>query len=675
MDTFKPRFLPPYYGAAYYPEDWPDATADRDIELMLGAGVNVARMAEFAWARMEPREGDYQFGWLERAVEKLADAGIASVLGTPSATPPVWLVEKHPEVLFVQADGHRIGHGGRRHTCPNNPVYRDYSVRVAEKMADAFGQDDRVVAWQIDNEVFPHYDFSGRGGMFTRACCCPVCMDGFHAWLEERFGTVDALNQAWCLDLWSQRYDRFDQVPAPDNHIWHHPSLLASWDRFNSESYVAFVAAQARAIRARALQPIGTDMMPFFELDHYAMNRELDVVQFNHYYMNDLLRQVPLYFDYLRPAKDRPWWNTETSPGCPGNHQIAPYCAPGFCRANSWLPFALGAEANLFWLWRSHWNGQELMMGGVVTTEGRPSHHYDEMREVSAGLKNSADFLRGTRPVQTGLAIHAGFDPAVLFRSQPVMSGFNYVDSLQHKVYQPLIRKQYRPDVIAPGVDLDPYRLLVSCFLPDLSAGGLRDRLQAWIEAGGIWVAGPFTDIRDGEGGKFLHAPFGILEEWAGVHCKYQIPGSPKGLRYTWADGAESEGQVWHCGFEPAPGTEILATFREHWLDGLAAVVERPMGKGAVVLLGTMPDPEAWVRLVDRLAERAGVRPAADASVNVMAAPRTGGAGSGLVAVEMENKEGWCAVPGPGVDLVSGNRVEGRVELLPYGVLVYKADA
>ena len=198
---------PPYFGAAYYPEDWPLAQIDEDIALMLRAGMNCMRIGEFAWSSMEPDEGRYEFGWLHTVVDKLAAAGLATILGTPTCTPPIWLVERYPEVLFVLDDGRPSGHGARRHACPNSPVYRDHCARIVSRMADESGQDDRILGWQIDNEVY------AIGGWPPRSCCCPVCLQLFREKMRAEFGTIEALNDAWCLSLWSQAYQSFDQLP------------------------------------------------------------------------------------------------------------------------------------------------------------------------------------------------------------------------------------------------------------------------------------------------------------------------------------------------------------------------------------------------------------------------------------------------------------------------------
>ena len=650
---------PPYLGAAYYPEDWPIEQIDDDIALMKQAGMNVMRVGEFAWSRMEPDEGVFDFDWLHLAVDKLAAAGIATIMCTPTCTPPAWLTERYPEVLFVDPSGRRSTHGARRHACPISPVYRAHCERIVTRMAQEFGRDDRIIGWQIDNEVYP-----GSG----RACCCPACMSKFQDTMRERFGTIERLNEAWCTDLWSQTYQSFEQLPAPHADIWHHPSLLAAWDQFNSKSYVEFVEFQADILHRLTDHPIGTDMMMILGVDHYDMNRNLDVVQYNHYHFREGLWQAAFWFDYIRPIKTRPFWNTETSTCWGGGTATSSYCEPGFCRANSWMPIAMGGEANLYWLWRSHWAGQELMHGSVVQSCGRPMHIFDEVKEIAQGYRAAAEFINGARPAPTGLAIHFSHTSHVTFKNQPMVNGFDYLGHFLERIYRPLIGAQFRPVVIDPSVDLGAYRVILSPFLPVLDA---RERIWDWIEQGGTWIAGPLTDIRTPDGTKFTHAPFGSLEEWGGVYCRYQIPGEPRDFAIKWSDGTESTGSLWYDMLEPRD-SESLAVYTEGPGAGLAAVTTRKVGKGRVIVLGTLPSPDDLLRMFRPIAAEAGVEPVADASGNLLVIPRAGDAGEGVIVVEFENRPARIALARPATDLLTGRVESGEIEIPAYGVKVLK---
>lgn len=654
------RFTPPYLGVAYYPEVWPQEQLDEDIRLMLEAGLNAVRIAEFAWSSMEPEEGRTELDWLLRVVERLGTAGIATIMCTPSCTPPAWLTERYPEVAAVNHAGERAQHGSRRHVCPNNPVYREHCGRIARVLAELFGRDERVIGWQIDNEV----DIWQEWG-----CYCEVCVAAFRRRLRSKFGTIDALNAAWGTNLWSQTYQSFEQVPAPRPGYCHHPSLLTEWIVFQGDSVVDYVAHQAHILHEHVSQPVGTDMMPILSVNYAQTHRHLDLVQYNHYdSMDNLWRQV-FWMDLVRPVKDVPFWNTETATCWNGGTLSNGYKEPGFCRANSWLPIALGAEANLYWLWRAHWSGQELMHGAVVSSHGRPLHIMKEVQEVSKGFKTAGTFLRGTRPSPPGFALHVSSLAWAQFRFQPMVQGFDYIESLIKRVYRPLMDTHLRADIVDPSTPLDAYKLVFSPFLPALDESNLRDRLYAWIKAGGTWVVGPFSGVRTLDGAKPRHAPFGCLEEWAGVFCKYELPGDPVEQVIRWSNGRESQGSLWYSGFETG-GAETLASYTEGPLDGLAAVTETRLGKGRIVLLGTMPVAADLKTLLLQFAAECGIQPSADATPNMLVVPREGKSGRGLMVVELQNRPGTLTLPGESRDLLTGQVLSGKIEVRPYQVLV-----
>ena len=221
----------PMLGTAYYPEAWDENEQERDIALMQKAGLKVVRMAEFAWSKMEPAEGEFHFEWLHGVIDKLEDAGIKVILGTPSATPPIWLEEKDPSMMVVYENDCRAQHGARRKNCSNNLTYRKYAARITEKMAIEFGADSRVIGWQIDNEIEP----------LENGCFCHACKKKFAEHLRQKYGTIENLNQRWNLNLWSQNYDKFEQVPMPKSHTFHNPHLMYEWKEFQSDSHVDFV--------------------------------------------------------------------------------------------------------------------------------------------------------------------------------------------------------------------------------------------------------------------------------------------------------------------------------------------------------------------------------------------------------------------------------------------------
>ncbi|HXQ35433.1 MAG TPA: beta-galactosidase, partial [Anaerolineales bacterium] len=214
-----------HIGSSYYPEHWDESRWADDIHLMKEAGFTVARMAEFAWSTMEPSPGKFDFDWLEYAIAQLAVAGIASVLGTPTAAPPAWLVQQHPDLMAVDENGRRVQFGNRCHYCVNSSEFHGATKRIVSAMADAFGENPNVIGWQLDNE-------------YNRVCYCERCHKLFLQFLKNKFGTLDALNKHWSTPYWSQTYTAWEQIPIPVGP--HNPGLMLEFKRFVTDSYRKF---------------------------------------------------------------------------------------------------------------------------------------------------------------------------------------------------------------------------------------------------------------------------------------------------------------------------------------------------------------------------------------------------------------------------------------------------
>ena len=247
-----------YFGADYYPEHWPRERWETDAKLMQEAGFNLIRVAEFSWAKLEPSEGHWDFGWLDDALDVFYKYGIQVVMGTPTATPPKWLMDRHPEIYKRDFQGLVLGFGSRRHYCYNSEIYREYSEKIVEKMAQHYANHPAVAAWQIDNE------FTAGDGLY---CYCESCRQKFIVWLKKKYGSLDALNKAWGTVFWSQTYTDWDQIIVPRKSAVHrtlgaiecnahNPGLNLDYARFQSDAIVDYCAIQSRIIRRWSKAPI-----------------------------------------------------------------------------------------------------------------------------------------------------------------------------------------------------------------------------------------------------------------------------------------------------------------------------------------------------------------------------------------------------------------------------------
>ena len=608
----------PYVGVSYYPEVAGDAI-DQDIRQMKEIGVNMMRLGGFSWCRMEPDEGRYDFKWLHQAVDKFAAAGIAVVLCTPTATPPIWLSQKHPEILRVNAAGQKIGHGGRRHYCPNSPEYRKYAVQIAEKLAGEFDKSSPVAAWQIDNE-------------FWEECYCPSCEKAFHVWLKKRYGTIGKLNQEWLTVLWSQEYQSFEQVPLPNPQRVggrHHPSLRAAYRHFMSDSYVDFCNAQARVIHDKTGKAVTTNAHnPVYQrIDYEKLFGELDVVGTDCYADAGNLIRYAFEADWMRTTGKR-FWLAETcsthSGGTSVGEKDSLVFTPGALRAKMWLTYALGGEAVSFWLWKTHWAGQEMEHGSLVYPWGDECANTSEIRTVAKELSANADWMRNTRPKQAKAALHYGVPVQWQFEASPIADGFQYDASIT-AFHRLLCDSGVSRDVIMPGASVDNYQVVFSPYLPAIDAD-LMKRMRSFVEQGGCWVLGPLSACRTVEATAFRDACYGAdFEQWLGIHVRHRL--TPGGVTQLKADGETIGCKLWCDAYEVRqPNRRVLAAYSGGPLDGMAAVVECPIGKGRVILLGTQPN-DVWLKkMIERLTPEGTSDPGIVVGERVMADGKPAGA-------------------------------------------------
>lgn len=637
-----------YIGAAYYPELWEGSEIEKDIEQCKQLGINCLRVGEFAWGKMEPSEGQYDFSWLLRVVDRLYAAGIPTVLCTPTCTPPRWFLNKYSETRTVSPTGVRQAVSSRCHPCKTSPLMRQKNREIVTKMAEIFGSHPGVIGWQIDNELF----------VYNNGCYCELCKRAFHGYLKEKYGSVKALNQRWGMSRWSLEYADFEEIEPPLPDEWRHPSLRTEWRLFHCEQIYSYINEQADILHRYTKAPVGTDMMPNNTLSYYRANEKLDVIQFNHYDTAERLPLLAFDYNFLRPIKDRPFWVTETQVGWNGSEFAENgYRPEGNCYANTWMPVAMGAEMNLYWLFRTHAGGHELAHGALLSTCGRPYRVSEEVARASAEIEKCHPFLENSR-IRSDIAIHYSSTAEHNFSSAPMLKGFSYRGTLCHRIHEAF--RHTNVDVIDVAHSLDSYRTLISPFLTTVDAD-TKERIVQWVRDGGTWIVGPMSDIMTDHTVKPTHAPFFFLEELAGVYTKYQKPIGNDVFTAVWSDGEPLEISCCYDAFEPTD-SQSLAIYEKGEFAGMSVVTERKLGKGRVILVGSVLSHDGWRKL-------AAYRPLCEASENVRLVERSGER-NGMIALELENKEGYVVLKDTYVDLIGGGTVTGRVELAPYGGLV-----
>lgn len=643
-----------YIGAAYYPEMWEESELEKDVERCKSLGVNTLRVAEFAWGKMEPREGEFDFSWLERVVDKLYENGINTVMCTPSATPPRWLLNKYPETRMVMHDLIRADVSSRCHTCKTSAVMREKNRIIVTEMAKAFAGHKGIIGWQIDNEIFP----------YSNGCYCENCKAAFREWLKGKFGSIEALNQAWGMTRWSLCYDGFADIEPPYPNQWRHPSLRKAWHDFQCRQIKTYVDEQADILHSYGCQNVGTDMMAQNYLSYYDVNEKLDVVQFNHYNPAKDLPETAFSYDFLRSVKDKPFWVTETQVGWNGSEYAeCGYRPVGNCYANTWLPVAKGAEMNLYWLFRTHPNGHELAHGALYSSAGRQYHVSEEVKRASEDFVKCKAFLTETK-IKSKIALHYSSTAMNCFEAAPLIKNFDYRATLVKNYYSAF--RHYNIDVIDTPHSLKGYEAVISPFLAYIDED-LKNRVVEWVKAGGTWIVGPMSDIMDRNVSKYTTAPYSFLEEFAGVYTKYQKPVANDVFKARWRDGEECKISLCYDAYEfdeNDPNILSLARYEGDEFDGLSVVTQRKVGKGRVILVGSVLAPGDILRLVNRA-------PIAEASENVILTERTGRQ-NGIIAVETENRKGFIVLDGEYTELLTGKKLKGKMEITPYQTLVMR---
>ena len=646
-------------GANYYPEDWDADLIDSDIEKMKECGFNVVRIAEFAWKKMEPSEGNYSFEWLHNVVDKMKAAGIGVIMGTPTATPPSWLIKKYPDIAMLSRDGIRTSHGGRRHCCSENPNFLRESARIVERLAKEFGSDDGVIGWQIDNEIYH----------FGDGCCCEYCMNAFHRHLSEKYGDAEGVNKAWNLNLFSQAYDEIEDIPAPF-HAWHNPHIKLEWNLSHRNGHARFVHMQADIIRKYSKAPIGTDTMPVNGFDYRELNAPLDVAQFNHYSTN--LIDVSFWMDYMRNFSKIPFWNTETQPCWNGStRQGHALQGEGFVYMNTWLPIMLGGEANLYWLWRTHWAGHELMHGSVIDSSGRYTYANGEIRKASSEFEKVKDFLPEYK-VES--------DTALLFTSlnwnikltQDINEKIRNEAGFVYDFYTSLINSGIHPNVIDAAEELDKYKLIFTPTAYTLEEHDFVKRITEWVENGGVWVAGPMCDIRTAIGTKHKTSPYGSLEEITNSRLTYIIPDDNGRITLENENGCETSGSAIYELFEISDFEPLLTVKNGHSaLIGKCASFVKKVGKGYVVLLGTLPCEDELSRIMKKAASLATAK-VYDTDEGIMVTKRVKDGDVFYIAASVGGKEGSFRFDGELTDVITGKTYKNELDLAPYELHILK---
>uniref|UniRef100_Q01YA8 Beta-galactosidase n=1 Tax=Solibacter usitatus (strain Ellin6076) TaxID=234267 RepID=Q01YA8_SOLUE len=608
LPLFSPAAAPDWFprsdmmsiGVYYYPEAWPESQWARDMANMRKMGMEFVHLGEFAWSFMEPEEGHFELDWLEKNVALAAQNHLKVILCTPSATPPIWLTRKYPEILMVDAAGRRMNHGGRQQADWSAPVYRDYVAKIDAELAKRFGRDPRVWGWQIDNEL-SHYE--------KEFSYSPAATARFRAWLREKYGTIARLNADWGTAFWSMVYQNFDQIEIPNQ--LDHPGLpnphaqldFNRWFAAEAADYLRFQAATLRQ-NGVAAQWITTNYMAMYpNVDPTLSAKDLDAFTWTHYPVHgDVFPENgPLGFrlgsgavqsfmhDFMRPINGLSGL-MELQPGQVNWGAINPWPQPGAIHMWIMRAFAAGARIVCTYRYRQPLFGNEQYHKGLVETDGvTPS---PGGREYSRAMADILKLRPSYRPDAKEPAAYAKRRTAFLINFDNRWDIENHKqttrwDTHAHwlKYYRALKSMMAPVDVVTEDRDLAAYPFVVAPAY-QLVDQALIAKWTAYAGNGGHLILTARTGQKDRRG----HFPETLWAEQiyrligARLPIYDLLPGNlegtvtAEGVRYSWGSWADI--------LEPEPGTTSLATYSDQFYAGRSAAVTHKLGKGSVTYIG-----------------------------------------------------------------------------------------
>ena len=580
-------------GAYYYPEHWDESQWERDLKQMHELGFEFTHFAEFAWAQLEPQEGVYDFSWLDRAVALAAKYDLKVVMCTSTATPPVWLSRKYPEILLKSEDGTVQDHGARQHASFASPVYRKLAYRMIEELARHYGNDSRIIGWQLDNEPAVQFDYN------------QAAEEAFREFLKEKYHhNIQELNAAWGTAFWSEVYSRFEEITLPKTAqmFMNHHQIL-DYRRFAAKQTNDFLNEQCRLIRKYAKnQWVTTNYIPDYDKGHIGGSKDLDFVSYTRYMVygdnegigrrgyrvgNPL--RIAMANDFFRPVNGT-YGVMELQPGQVNWGSINPQPLPGAVRLWLWSVFAGGSDFICTYRYRQPLYGTEQYHYGIVGTDGvtvTPGG-----REYEQFMKEIRSLRKDYCPKEDKPETYLKRKTAILWNPENYWSidrqkqnatwnTFAHVD----KYYRTLKSYAAPVDFISEEKDFSQYPVMI---VPayQLADKELVARWKKYVEEGGNLVLTCRTAQKD-RFGRLPEAPFGsMIDELTGNHIEFydlllpQDPGQVKmdGKVYTW--------NTWGEILQSGTSNEVWATYTNEFYEGKPAVTFRKLGKGSVTYIG-----------------------------------------------------------------------------------------
>ncbi|MBW3637470.1 MAG: beta-galactosidase [Armatimonadetes bacterium] len=606
-----------WHGADYNPEQWletPQVWED-DLRLMNAAHMSSATIGIFSWTMLEPREGEFDFSWMERVFETLAQNGQKIVLATPSGAKPHWMARQYPEIRRVVPERGRQAQQARHNHCPTSPVYRAKVAQINGELARRFGKHEALLAWHLSNE------YSGE-------CGCDLCFGAFRDWLRKRYDNdLDKLNRLYWSRFWSHSYSDWDEIDFIDKGVH---ALGLDWRRFMTHQTTDFMLHELAALRPHSKAPATTNMMgDFTGLDYAAMAPHLDFISWDAYPQwgkggtgDDDIQTAcwsAFHHDFFRALKRQPFWLMECSPGQTNWRDVSKLKAPGVHRLSAWQTVAHGGDAVMYFQWRQSRGSSEKFHAAVVSHEGsEKTRMFGEIAQLGAELEALGE-VAGS---QTEAPIALVYDFENLWAIANEQGPRNTNKSTQKTAldfYAPLWKGGYGVDVVDSTVDFSSYKLVVAPMLYMLKPQ-VAERLTEFVRAGGTLVTTYWSGLADEHDLCFLGGFPGPLREVLGLwveetdtlHAhqtnRIQVGDSQLGL------GGEFEARD-YCDLVHPESARVLATYACDFYAGRAALTVNDFGAGQAYYVASRNESSFQSEFLTALVHKLELKPAIEADL------------------------------------------------------------
>ena len=668
-----------WYGGDYNPDQWPEEVWDDDVRLMKKAGVNLVSVGIFSWAKIETSEGVYDFDWLDRIIDKLGEAGVAVDLASATASPPMWLTQAHPEVLWKDYRGDVCQPGARQHWRPTSPVFREYALKLCRAMAEHYKGNPYVVAWHVSNEYGCHnrFDYSEDAE------------HAFQQWCEERYGTVDAVNDAWGTAFWAQRMNDFSEIVPPrfigDGNFMN-PGKLLDFKRFSSDALKAFYIAERDTLAEITPDlPLTTNFMVSASgsvLDYDDWGDEVDFVSNDHYFIPGEAHLDELAFSASLVdgiARKDPWFLMEHSTSAVNWREINYRKEPGQLVRDSLAHVAMGADAVCYFQWRQSKAGAEKFHSAMVPHAGEDSAVFRDVCELGADLnKLSDEGILGSRLAKSRVAVV--FDYESEWATEHTATPTQHVHHVDEPLawFRALADQGVTADVVPVRGAWDDYEMVVLPSVYLLSEETTR-RVRDYVVGGGRLVVTYYTGISDEKDHVWLGGYPGSIRDVVGVRVEEFMPmgddftGVPDRLELS--NGAVAHDIADVIGSVDGTAT-VLETFKDDpWtgMDGAPAIVAHTFGEGRSVYVGARLGRDGIALSLPEILDSLGMAEAGGNDGRVLHVEREGANGSRFVFSFNRTHE-TVRVPVEGEVVVSSFAdVDGETaSIKPNGVIVTK---